>query len=149
MQHKMLQLIAFLINRINKKQYSEDGIKSITKDLKSEGYTQKEINFAISWIEDTINQSFDEKKQSFRVLNQVESYILEPESYGYLLKLYKSKLLSDEEVETVIEYACNLGIGKVTINDINEIISALELSFEAKAKKRFMNYINNSSKEIN
>lgn len=149
MQHRMLQLIAFLLNKFDKKLFSENLIVTLSNDLQSEGFTQNEIDFAINWIEDSISDSTTEKQQTFRVLNQIEAHILEPDTYGYLLKLFKNKLLTTDEMESVIEYACNLGVGHIDVNDVNEIISVLEMSFEAKAKKQFINYIANSSGDIN
>ena len=103
---KIIEIIVFLLGELKKnKQLAEIDLEN----LSSLGYTQNEINTAFGWIYSKIyagEKIFNEdtiKSRSFRMLHDVEKNVIAPEAYGYLIQLKELGLITDMDIEVIID----------------------------------------------
>ncbi len=108
MQERIIEIIVYLLNEIKTTQKSLQEID--LQKLEKLGFTTSEMNAAFSWLFDrlyltemNLNVKSSEKKNSHRILHDVEKLMILPEAYGYLLQLRELEILSDLEMEFIIE----------------------------------------------
>ncbi|MBN2424867.1 MAG: DUF494 family protein [Calditrichaceae bacterium] len=137
MQEKIVEIIVYLLEEFQTGEVAPPNYTDLSKELISRGYTENEINLAISWVfdhfQDNTQDTYDNIKynpQSARVLNEVEKLIISPQAYGYLLQLRQLGLISESELEFVIERAISLGNSTIGVEDMKNIIAALLFSME-------------------
>ena len=78
--------------------------------LEQKGYSQTEITSAYDWL---VERPYIQMKKSkveaardgtsFRILHDAEKMVISPEAFGYLLQLKELQIVSDLELELVIE----------------------------------------------
>ncbi len=131
MQERLIEIIVYLLEEFKQPQNS-DNYKDLSKELISKGYTESEINLAFSWIFNHMQQQqaglddeFTYSPTSSRILHDVERLIITAEAYGYLLQMRHLGLLSDFDLELVIERALSLGTSSITIEDVKSIAASL------------------------
>lgn len=131
MQERIIEIIVYLMEEFQQTHSSED-YSDLSKELISRGYTESEINLAFSWIfnhlQDTnteLSQEFNYAPGSNRILHDVEKIIISSEAYGYLLQLKHLGILSDYDLETVIDRSMALGTSDITVDDIKSITASL------------------------
>lgn len=132
MQEKIIEIIVYLLEEFQTGEIATNNYTDLSKELISRGYTENEINLAISWVfnhfQNETQDSVDEIKYStgsIRVLNEIERMIITPQAYGYLIQLRQLELLTDTDLEFVIERAIAIGSSSVTIEDIKNITVSL------------------------
>jgi uncharacterized protein Smg (DUF494 family) len=136
MQNKILELIVYILNemRLNKSINEID-----QKQLHKDGYTEAEINSAFTWVISKVSTGekiFDNKDpaassgNSKRFLNYFENSILTPEASGYIIQMKEIGLLTNNEIELILDKIILAGFQKVSKEDLNYIISSL--IFEAE-----------------
>ncbi len=131
MQERLIEIIVYLLEEFKQPQNS-DNYKDLSKELISKGYTESEISLAFSWIFNHMQQQqaglddeFTYSPTSSRILHDVERLIITAEAYGYLLQMRHLGLLSDYDLELVIERALSLGTSSITIEDVKSIAASL------------------------
>ncbi len=96
--------------------------------LTNSGYTPTEISTAFSWLyekidlgENLVKEISKSSPHSHRVLHDAERMVFTPEAHGYLIQLRELGLISEEDIETVIDqgHACRLCYGGYAGNKIN------------------------------
>jgi len=129
---KIIEIIVYLLGELKEnKQLGEDDMRNLSKL----GYTQNEINTAFSWIYSKIyagEKIFADEKpgsRSHRMLHEAEKNIITPDAYGYLLQLRELGLISDMDMEIIIDKIMIAGYN-VTNEDIKIIIGAYLLDNE-------------------
>jgi len=130
---KIIEIIVYLLAemKVNKHIGKDD-----MENLSSLGYTQNEINTAFSWIYTKIyagEKIFNDDKsasKSHRVLHHAESFIISPESHGYLIQLRELSLLTDMDMEVIIDKIMLSGYTNVEIEDMKIIIAGYLLDTE-------------------
>jgi uncharacterized protein Smg (DUF494 family) len=131
MQEKIVEILIHVLSEIQKtnKPLTEIDITALEK----KGYTPSEISTAFSWLVDRIQEKGETKnnrqEHSFRILHAVEKEVISSEAFGYLLSLHELNLISDEELETIIERAMMSGFDKLDQEEIRMI--ALSVLFDA------------------
>ncbi len=137
MQERIIEIIVYVLEEF-KTSHTEENYVDISKTLMSQGYTENEINLAFSWIFDhlqrTMNPGEEElhyQENSIRVLHDLEKMVIEPDAYGYLLQLMQLGLISEADMEDVIEKALSLGSTRVTLEDMKAFTSALIFNRES------------------
>ncbi|MDI6802518.1 MAG: DUF494 family protein [Bacteroidota bacterium] len=108
MQDRIIEIIVYVLNEIKTTQKSLQEID--VQKLEKLGFTTSEMNAAFSWLFDRLylaemNLNFkpSEKTNSHRILHDVEKLIIMPEAYGYLLQLRELEIVSNIEMEFIIE----------------------------------------------
>jgi len=64
-------------------------------------------------------------------LHDVEKLVISSEAYGYLLQLRFLSLITDYDMETVIERALTIGTSTISIEDIKSIAATIIFGSDA------------------
>lgn len=135
---RVIEIIVYLLTELKgSKQLSEVDVQKLTKL----GYTQNEINTAFSWVYSKIHSG--EKifsgtgtaARSHRILHEVEKNVIEPEAYGYLIQLRELGMISEMDLETVIDRIMASGYMKVNKDDIKFFLAGYLLDIEDNENK--------------
>ncbi|HOV99233.1 MAG TPA: DUF494 family protein [Bacteroidota bacterium] len=128
MGERIVEIIVFLVNELKTTKGLVDiDVASLTRD----GYTQSEISAAFSWLfeqmlSDRENLIKEESNDlSIRQLNEAERMVIQPEAYGYLLQCHQLGLLSNNDIEAIIEQTMTVGFLTVGINEVKTLVAAL------------------------
>jgi uncharacterized protein Smg (DUF494 family) len=131
MQERLIEIIVFLLGEFTRNENSENYV-DLSKELISKGYSENEINLAYSWIFNHLQAGKENPKDAFeyvadssRLLHDLEKIIISSEAYGYLLQMRHLGLLSDFDLELVIEKAITLGTSDISLDDIKSIAASL------------------------
>ena len=115
------------------------------------GFTESEISTAFSWLYDKLaiaensgtplysamakSAGFSEpSQQSFRVYHEFERRVLSPSAQGYLLQLRELGLMSDNEMENLIDRIMQLGFLKIDVKDLKELVSGVIFDFDDSSR---------------
>jgi len=135
---RVIEIIVYLLTELKgSKQLSEVDVQKLTKL----GYTQNEINTAFSWVYSKIHSGekiFSDSgtaARSHRMLHEVEKNVIEPEAYGYLIQLRELGLISEMDLETVIDKIMASGYMKVNKDDIKFFLAGYLLDIEDAENK--------------
>lgn len=148
MQEKIVEILIQVLNEIQKtnKPLTEVDIAALEK----KGYTVSEISTAFSWLIDRIeNKKFENEKNqthSFRVLHSAEQEVISPEAFGYLLSLHELNLVSDVELETIIERAMMSGYDRLDQEEIRTI--AMSVIFDTADMRSVLRTLPGSNNTI-
>jgi uncharacterized protein Smg (DUF494 family) len=128
MYERVVEIIMFLVNELqSNKQLSEVDISVLSKS----GYTQSEISTAFSWLFERMNvgQSMSEmaeaREESHRVLHEVEKMVITPEAHGYLVQAREFGILSNRDLETIIERVMAAGFSTVGTAEMKSFIAGM------------------------
>ncbi|HID38666.1 MAG TPA: DUF494 family protein [Calditrichaeota bacterium] len=131
MQERIIDIIVYLLEEF-RHHHTEENYSDLSKQLMSLGYTESEIHLAFSWIFNHLQSSgngtgeeFSYGADSNRILHDVEKLFISAEAYGYLLQLRHLGILSDFDLETVIDRALAFGTSSIEIEDIKAITASL------------------------
>jgi uncharacterized protein Smg (DUF494 family) len=146
---KVIEIIVLLLDELKgKKQLGEADVQKLAKL----GYTQNEINTAFSWIYskmhagEKIFNSKSSDKRSHRVLHEVEKNVISSDAYGYVIQLRELGLLSDMEIEELIDRIMASGFLNVSQEDMKQFIAGYLLDTDdmSNTNKRVMLNINDT-----
>jgi len=136
MQERLIDIIVYLLGEF-KHQDSQSNYTDLSKKLISKGYTENEINLALSWIFNHVQDNnhpheneLNYSEGSVRILHDLERMILAPEAYGYILQLRHLNILSDTDLEVVIERAMSLGTTSISLDDVKSIAATIIFGLE-------------------
>jgi uncharacterized protein Smg (DUF494 family) len=118
--NKILDIVMTCIQSL-KEDTSQDGFHKLKSSLKSDGYTEQEIDFGFSFYfltkpSSTFDNELPEKRISshgFRILNDFEKRVISPEVEALLMQLCHSNFITEEQHEEIIE--------QITFTDQEEI----------------------------
>jgi uncharacterized protein Smg (DUF494 family) len=137
MQERIIEIIVYLLVEIQQDQPKETYI-DLSRELISKGYTENEINIAFSWIFNHLQREHADGSdvlgysgESVRILHDLERLVVSPEGYGYVLQLLHLGVLSEYDVELIIEKALSIGTANVTLDDIKSIVASLVFGTES------------------
>lgn len=148
-RERVIEIIVFLLAEIRlNKQLADIDLKPLTK----QGFSQSEISTAFSWLFDKIAASSMEQAPvvlattftpegnvetsrsyadgPYRVYHEAERNIIAVEAQGYLLQLRELGLLSDNELEMVIDRIMMSGVPAVTLLEMKELVAAMVFDFD-------------------
>lgn len=147
MHERILELIIYLVNEIRNEQRTGDVVKhgeappvgpgnqyhksGIDIDsLTKQGYTSAEISTAFSWLFDhlTMGENLivgENSPHSHRILHEIERLAIGGEAQGYLIQLRELGLISDDDVEVVIERVMMSGLSNAGITEIKSLVASV------------------------
>jgi len=136
------------MNELQIYEIKNDEIGLLAQFLSEKGYTAAEIRAAMFWLIDrkySLNDSFDlaewsRLSQTFRVFNEIESRIITPPAHGYLLQLLELGLISEIEMERVLEQATTSGLAAVGVREMEAIASVVLLETDRIPHGTFYHY---------
>lgn len=128
MFQRIIEIIVYVITELK----SNKPINDIDIErLKSLGYTNSEISTAFSWLVD--KYQFDEQnigtllskpsKNSFRVLHEAESELFTDSAKNELIHYYLLGLMSNENIEQLIERTVLNGYSKIDSDSLKIFIA--------------------------
>ncbi len=130
---RVIEIIVFLLGELRtNKEIGEADVQKLTRL----GYSQKEINTAFGWIyskfhkSDKIFTSEGGQKRSHRVLHEVEKNAISAEAFGYLIQLRELNLLTDMDIEELIDRIMASGFIKMTVDDMKVFAAGYLLDTE-------------------
>ena len=140
---KIIEIIVYLLSELkSNKQLNEIDMQNLSKL----GYTQNEISTAFSWIYSKIysgEKIFSDQSSSLhshRMLHEVEKNIIMPDAHGYLIQLRELGLITDLDIEVVIDRVMVSGYTRVTLEDMKAFVAGYLLdSDENKNSKGWIN----------
>lgn len=144
MHEKVIEIIVYLVSELrNNKRLRDIDLKV----LEERGYTSTEISNAFSWLFEKLAGSEENvavfrapADRSYRILHEVEKFVITPEAQGYLIQLRELGILSDAAYEHVIDRAMMSGYSSVGLDDIKTIVSSVvfEMDETKKSGDRFL-----------
>lgn len=130
MQERIVEIILFLVNELkSNKQLSEVDVSFLTEN----GYTPTEISTAFSWLFERLSvgqqlvSGETDTRLSHRVLHDAEKMIITPEGYGYLLQCRQLGLLTNADIETIIERIMAAGFSSVGGPEMKSFVAGMLL----------------------
>lgn len=128
MFERVVEIILFLVSELrSQKQLSGVDVASLSRD----GYTQSEISTAFSWLFDQMSvgrpilRSGETSRGSHRILHDIERMVIGTEAYGYLLQWADLGILSQDDVERIIERIMAAGFSDVGIEEMKTFIAGM------------------------
>ena len=128
MFERIIEIIVFVISELRQNK----SLKEIdfTK-LQELGYTTAEISTAFSWLADKAEIAADEvitqapRNSSFRILHDVEKDLFSKEAWGELINMQRLSILSNEQLEFIIEKAVMAGAQEISSADVKTFVANL------------------------
>jgi uncharacterized protein Smg (DUF494 family) len=126
MQERVVEIILFLVNELrSNKRLNDVDVSSLARD----GYTQSEISSAFSWLFERLStgksmtESTSGTSSSHRMLNDTEKMVVDSHAYGYLIQCQQLGLLSNGDVETIIERIMMAGFAAVGLPEMKSFVA--------------------------
>ena len=136
MNEKLARIIIAIVDRLVAPEAANETVESLTESLVEAGYSIGEINDAFMWLFRGIGDRFfeegaivrpDKVKRPIRLLSDFEKSIISPEAYGYILQLSQLGLLTDLQIEDLIERAIYYCSDRVELNDLKQLLPSVIL----------------------
>ncbi len=129
MQEKIVEIIVYIIKEMRaNKELGEINLN----ELAEYGYTETEISTALSWVIDKISigesvfrAEDTDARFSHRIFHEAEKMVIDSESQGYMLLLREIGLLTDLDMELIIERVMLSGFQKADLRNIKTIIATV------------------------
>jgi uncharacterized protein Smg (DUF494 family) len=128
MHERIVEIILFLVNELkSNKQLSEVDVSLLSQN----GYTQSEISSAFSWLFERLSVGEalvapgKPGNASHRMLNDAEKMVIQSDAFGYLLQCHQLSLLTNNDIETIIERIMAAGFSTVGIHEMKSFVAGL------------------------
>ena len=154
MPERIIEIIVYALQR-----FQEDKRKDIqldlTSELSSQGYTDSEINLSFSWIYNHLKKNSSDKKQLLDTeliedmeFSNSENPTLTDEAYGYLIQMIQLGILSEYQVDQVLEKALVSGEEYINMDKIKSYI--VNIIFDSDNFKSLFNsfYLNRGNEHL-
>ncbi len=128
MYERVVEIIMFLVSELkSSKQLSDIDVSLLAKN----GYTQSEISTAFSWLFERMNvgqsvvDGSEGKDSSYRLLHTAEQMVIATEAYGYLLQCRQLGLITNSDVEVIIERVMAAGFSHVGLPEMKSFVAGM------------------------
>jgi len=125
MQEKIVEILIYLISELRKNVPMSDIDLTV---LSQRGYSTTEISTAFNWLFEKISdggtlitETAQSSPHSHRVLHDAERMIITADAYGYLIQLRQLGLISDMDIEVIIDRIMMSGYISVDSNEMKSI----------------------------
>lgn len=149
MPERIIEAIIILLSKLQENQIVNAYV-NLSKELSTQGYTESEINLAFSWIFNHLkkDRSYDFQDDDFVALedefmDDPNEQILSPEAYGYLMQIVQLGMLSDNQVEEVIEKAVEKGGSAISTDEVKSIVANVLFDSDRINNTAFNSYFYN------
>ena len=152
MNKRILEILTFMMREIRENSFEDLDLHLILDILSEQGFSEEEISTAMSWfmhhgeIIDRLMQRYpsDVPRPVWRQLNETEQDAISPKAFSYLFHLRELELLSDNNMERIIERAVNLRTLHLSVDDMQDLIAAVVLDFEKNASDGYFQFTSTS-----
>ncbi len=128
MQERIVELILYLVNELKtNKNLSDVDVTALSR----EGYTQSEITTAFSWLFDRMSVGHPvpgagpKNDRSHRILHEAEKLVISPDAFGYLLQFRQLGLLTNQDLETILERIMAAGFASVGVAEVRSFVAGI------------------------
>ncbi|MDD8017855.1 MAG: DUF494 family protein [Bacteroidota bacterium] len=129
MQEKIVEILVYLISELRKDTPIGDIDLSV---LSQRGYSTTEISTAFNWLyekvshdENIITDTARSSPHSHRVLHDAERTVISADAYGYVIQLRELGLITDLDIEVIIDRIMMGGYPSVNVEEIKSVVVAL------------------------
>ena len=134
MREKIVEILVYLMGELrNNIPLGEIDLSVLTNS----GYTPTEISTAFSWLYEKINLGENLVKgisksspHSHRVLHDAERMVFTPEAHGFLIQLRELGLISEEDIEAVIDRVMLADYVTAGMQETKSIVASILLGGE-------------------
>ena len=149
MSDRVVELIYHVINDLFLSRVQSGEAYLLTQYLAERGYTAREIAAAMPWLMEhsdydteslEIAQPQIHSEKAYRILSEFENLIITPAAYGFLIQLREFGLVSEMDMERVLDRATNAGLTSIGVGEIEAITSALLLDMDRIPPGTFFHY---------
>jgi uncharacterized protein Smg (DUF494 family) len=135
MQERIVEIILFLVSELRaNKQLNDVDVSLLTEN----GYTQAEISTAFTWLFERMSTGQEliakepDTRLSHRVLHEAEKMVITPEGFGYLLQCRQLGLLSNADIETIIERIMAAGFSSAGAAEMKSFVAGMLLDSDKR-----------------
>jgi len=128
LQGRIVDILVVLMDEIHSRGMENNRMELLSVELLKQGYSEKEISTAFSWILERMvyaNSDAAPSPASYRVLHDVEKLFISSEAYGFLLQLEMIGVLSYEELERVIERSLMESTPGLSVERIKSLVAEI------------------------
>ena len=136
MTPKVVEVLAKILDGLNKKYSLEDVSKNLTSENKFDDQT---VSAAFSLVYDKIvanriekNIDFAEPNKNIRILSEEELDTIGVEYYSYLIHLQNIGLIDSSDFEILLEQILLFPTNSITLEDINWMILVSLVDYDSK-----------------
>ncbi len=129
MQEKIVEILVYLIGELRNNIPINDIDLSV---LSKKGYSTTEISTAFNWLfekiadgENIITDTAQSSPHSHRVLHDVERAVINTEAYGYMIQLRELGLITDMDIEVLIDRIMMSGYTAIELNEVKTMVAQL------------------------
>ncbi len=122
MDHRIIDILVYLAKHFHTNSFGMAGgtefdVDIVVNSLQDEGYSQSEIDSALSWYfeNEKMRPQFRDKLSlpletpAIRILHPIERVLISPEAYGFLMQIHQLGLISTNQLESIIDKALSSG----------------------------------------
>ena len=131
MQERIVEIIVYLLSELQQERRRKDKV-DLTSTLQLKGYTEIEINLAFSWIFEHLRKPPAEvfgggsgEENEYEDIADLESLVIAPDAYGYLIQLLHLGIMKDRDMEIFIERALAYGKDDISVDDLKSIVASI------------------------
>ncbi len=134
MYHRIMELLVLIMDEFSDSNWKAEEMDQVSENLIERGYTEQEINTAFYWLYYRFDlqggtpaqkvEIEEAAETSHRVLHNMERRYIEPEAFGYLLQLKHLKIISQREIEEIIERLFILDFQPATVEDVKSMVQS-------------------------
>ena len=147
MDKRFLDVLNFVLDEMNESGSGDLDLETIVDVMQDEGFSDAEIQSAMSWIMNN-GDGFERNsvplsnvpRPMWRTLNEIEEQTISPKAYSYLFHLRQLNILTDDNMEKVIDRAVDLRLFNMNVEDMKDLIAAVVLNFEDSASKGYFQF---------
>ncbi|MCD6098679.1 DUF494 family protein [bacterium] len=123
---KLFDLIVYLAENSTEPVKPTD--QQLLKQFEDKGFTDSEINYAITWFNKHIKGGAKQRKRfSVRVLSREEKQLFTPEAQGYILRLLELGVITREQFELIVARAEMGENERIDLETLKTIVSYMVL----------------------
>ncbi len=142
MEYRLVELLVLLMDEYGGESLPFDQIDHVSEDLIRRGFTEQEIKTAFYWLYHRFGYTNpngfaqaveiqDPAETSCRILDPVEQRYLTPAALGQLLQLLNLNIISQKQMERIIESALLSEYLPVEVEEIRSMLQHLLFEDEA------------------
>ncbi|KAB2926045.1 MAG: DUF494 domain-containing protein [Bacteroidetes bacterium] len=129
MHEKIVEILIYLIGELRKNTPLNDIDLSV---LSQRGFSTTEISTAFNWLFEKIShgdaivtETGTASPSSHRVLHEAERMVISAEAHGYLIQLRELGLISDMDIEVIIDRVMMGGFMAVDLDEVRAQVASL------------------------
>jgi len=132
MRNRILEIVVFLMDFLQQGAKENFHPDELSDTLEQMGYSDSEISSAYKWMLERLHgnpekyfDKYPEKPKSLRLLSSVERQQISPAAFGYVLKLKDLDLITDLDMELILEKASQIGTYPMSENQMKVLVSSV------------------------